>query len=176
WPAVSQPGDTIDDSVGQVMERLKDLFHKQIQSEDDWSLVQSSGLIQGENVHIELEIYGVFQRCLGSTEPDIKEVVQHCRWNVEDLLAFDSWIKFSGRIIPLPNVSNVIQEGDWEFTPAFTSIDSPVAGRWQWWRGYRRMWAPALCLVDGALDIRVTNDGVSYDQEFSPVGRWTDWS
>ena len=176
WPTVSKSGNKLDESVGLVMERLKELFREQAKSKVGWSLAQASGLIEGENVHIELEIYGVFQKCLGPSEPEVGEVGRGFRWDVEDLLAFESWIKFSGRVIPWPDSSHVVKEGDWELTPAFTRIDSPVAGRWQWWRHYRQIWAPALCLVDGCLNITIEDDGISYDHESSPVGRWTDWS
>ena len=176
WPTVSEPGDTIDETVGRVMERLKTLFHEQTLSEDGCSLVEASGLIQGKNVHVELEIYGVFQKCLGPREPEIAEVVQDFRWNIARPLAFDSWTRFSGHLIPWPQSSYVDNKEHWEIVPAFTRIESPVVSRWQWWRHYRQVWSPALCLVDGPLDISVTEDGVLYDYKSSQVGRWTDWS
>ncbi len=176
WPTGSESGETIDESVARVMGSLKSLFHEQSRSRDDWLLVQGSGLIEGKNVHVELEIYGVFQKCLGPREPEVAEVLRGFRWKVSQRLVFDSWIKFSGRLIPGQDSTDSERIGDWEITPAFTRVESPVVTRWQWWRHCRQVWAPALCLIDGSLHVTVKENGIFYDHESSPVGSWADWS
>jgi hypothetical protein len=175
WPGIEKSDNTIDDGVGLVIEQLKNLFHQQTHEADNWSLTQANGLVDGKNVHVELEIYGVFQRCVGPTVPDLREVLDGFRWKVMEPLIFDSWIKLSGCIFPYPDFSHGQKIGDWEIIPAFSRIETPVFGHWQWWRYYRQVWAPALCLVDGGLNITVTEKEICYDHKSTRIGRWTDW-
>jgi hypothetical protein len=176
WPTVLDPGDTENETVDQVLSGLKGLFYEQTHSRDGWLLAQISGLIQGKNVHIELKIYGFFQRCLGPREPDFVKLLLDFSRNVAEPLTFDSRIRFSGHLIPRPGSAYVERRADWEIIPSFIRVESPVVSGWQWWRYYRRMWVPGLCLFDGSLDITVTDREISYAHNGSLVGRWIDWS
>lgn len=53
---------------------------------------------------------------------------------------------------------------------------APVANRWQWWRHWRQVWAPAIHLKAEPLHILVENREIVFQVDTETVGRWSDWT
>ncbi len=177
WPRLPDQAGTFDQSVELVIAHLGNLWQeREAALPRDWQLAQCNGLIRGKGVHVELEIYAVFQRCLGPVAPDLKTILEDCRWRVFDPIVYESLVKFSGRLLRWPHEKKAKRMEDWELTPAFTRVETPIATGWEWWRHWRQVWAPALTVMGDELRIEVLPDGIDYVAGQYTLGQWRDWA
>jgi len=79
WPKVPSLTGTVDITAAHVMLELETLWEHQASGDNDWIPVQASGRVGGGASPVELEIYGLFQRCIGPSIPTAAEVAEWYR-------------------------------------------------------------------------------------------------
>ena len=175
WPQGKAPTSELDSSIGAIWDQVADLWEHQRDSE--WRLAQASGFIRRDSSVYEMEIFGIFQKCLGPEEPKLADIANWYRVDNAISVYCPNHLRCRGTAEEVSLKHLAYQTGDWTMIPAAQSAHA--AGnppRWQSWRIYRHVWLPTPCLNTNELvtfgldrNLIITRFG---DSE---AGRWFDW-
>jgi len=176
WPSIACSDSKIDNTAAQLSQCLGSLWKKGSPDQEAWVIAEASGLALGGNVPLDLEIYGVFQRCEGPDSPDMKEVLEWCRWGFEQRIDHDSLLRFTGDLMPVGLSGFQRRFDDWVIVPAASIARIQTVARWQWWREKRNIWSPASFLWNSPLHSLVTDAGIDYSDGQNVIAKWIDWT
>lgn len=176
WPRIPSMTGTVDTTAARAMQELETLWEHQASGDNDWIPVQASGRVGGGTSPLELEIYGLFQRCMGPLIPTAAEVAEWYRATDYQQVDVDSFLRLGGTLQPVPPSGFEQRFEDWLVVPASVRVDTLTVPRWQWWRAYRDIWAPASFLGRDPLILRVTDTDITIEDSRGIIGRWIDWA
>lgn len=178
WPKRAAHSKTTESSEELVVQELEAAWKEFACGESEWLPAQANGFVRGNDQKVFLEIYGLFQWCLGPRQPKIAEIAEWCKRIVSETFLPQSGLKISGRLLPsnLHQGNRQRQFGQWVVAPAFEIIPFSSGINWQWWRYYRKVWAPSSFLVDSAMTIKATTEALEFKEGTNEVARWFDWS
>jgi hypothetical protein len=176
FPSISTSSGTIDTSLGQIWSSIENLWNKRFEIQKDSVLAQCGGLIISKDSYINLEIFGIFQKIVGSISPNLREIIDWCKWENSIKPMGKSYLRFGGVLQPT-NIESMANEfDDWIVLPATTRFHPVSTPRWQWWRVYRDFWTPSPILLNEQCYINVWNNEILYSSPNGPVGHWQDWT
>jgi len=176
WPLLESPVKTDVDTVPATVLRILEerITH---QPEDDWTLGMASGRIAEGDVTYDLDVFGVFQKCLGPKMPEAEEVWQSEPWYEQTILLDQISPQFNGKPRVSKEEPTVIQSKDWEIIPCVQVASPCVVPRWQWWRFLRGIWLPLPVLApDDSYQVNCKQDRIVFQDEQGELGYWQDWT
>jgi hypothetical protein len=178
WPRVTTCSKVIDTAAGEVVTQLEGLWKTGIPGRNDWILAQASGYVGTSNMKFYLEIYGVFQWCVGRKEPDFHEVGNWCRTISGDTMVPKSMLGVTRKLLPAPRHSHSKERqfGHWVLSPTFQAIPLAKGSHWQFWRRYRMLWAPASYLFDRQCELVPDREAMYFQINDETIGLWMDWT
>lgn len=178
WPKVEQLDGQIDTIPAQIWNQVEKAWQQQLSQDNDWIIAEASGRVSesGNTVAYDLEIFGVFQICNGTSVPNFGEITQwYSQENAVREPSSDS-IKFEGYIDVFP--SNFIEEtfGDWSVLPAAIPTYPNTVPRWQSWRIKRNIWLPNPFFETETLRFYCSNDALITQDGEDIIAKWFDWT
>lgn len=176
WPHIPSSMGEIDTSAAHIMQQLQLLWEGATSGDDEWVMAEASGLVRGGTLPYNLEVYGLFQHCTGPVAPDLKEVIEWCRWRCIQPISYETLLRSTGSLHSVHPSETQQRFGDWVIVPASAKIHTVTVPRWQWWRAYRDIWAPAAFLGDSPLELQVTDIEIVVKDGKNVIARWTDWT
>lgn len=182
WPQIQTPIGKVDISASDIWQQIESLWQRYQQNFDEEPvLVAANGIIAHQQTIYNLEIYGLYQRCIGPEQPAVTEITE---W-IEDTLNTGhseirmqrpSLLRFNGKVKQRPPGTWLRRFADWEVLPTAGPISHfGAVPRWQWWRVHRGIWLPAPYLTQAALSITCTASGILIGDGKREIGKWTDW-
>ena len=112
------------------------------QQDAEWVLAEASGFVRRDSSVYEMEILGVFQKCVGPEQPELADIVD---WYHDTALTVHcpNPLRCRGTVKKEPLEGLVHVSGDWSIVPATQSAHAAGnAPRWQSWRIWRHVWLP----------------------------------
>lgn len=176
WPQGKTTTSEFDSSIGIIWDQMADLWTQQQNTE--WTLAEASGFIRRDTSVYEMEILGVFQKCLGPEEPKLTDVVDWYHNKNAVSLHCPNPLRCRGTAETQPLGRLAHESGDWTMIPAAQSAH--IAGnppRWQSWRISRHVWLPTPGIVTSdAVTFGLDNDRIIARFGDIEAGRWFDWT
>lgn len=176
WVRATEPEGKIDTVPAQIWEQVERLWEQQQSGEKEWVVAQASGLVhQGATIY-NLEIYGLFQRFFSPEPPDLGEITEWCRSEVEFSCGYRSYLRFKGQAAQTSVNDFAEVFGGWSVVPSAGKGESVSPMRWQYWRMYRSLWLPAPYLGYPSIAFEVEEGSLRFSDEEEIIGRWHDWT
>jgi hypothetical protein len=174
FPIAEESIGTIDVVPGEIWPLVEQLWTDQLNNSSEWRIAETSGIVvDGESVY-DLEIYGLFQKSHGSSEPRLEQVVAWSHDEVQLSAQFDGYLHFSGVIRQDRKKRWIHRFDDWSFAPAAGSLNANLLARWQYWRMHRRVWLPAPYLGE-RLEFDCSDESVNAYENGQIIAKWFDW-
>jgi hypothetical protein len=185
WPVVNEIGGEkdLDTSPAQIWPLVDDLWASQNAGNcrwgADWSLAFADGRVHfGKSVY-DLSIHGFFHKRIRSDDPETNEVFEwltnHRQTRVIPIC--HSPIRLGGRLRCVDTQQLTKRFRGWSAVPAVVRLDREGAiSRWQWWRGFRGLHAPAPCLGENDFELVCTPSSIEFVEDGRVLGRWSDWT
>jgi hypothetical protein len=176
WPVLNTPEKTDVDTIpAEVLAVLDDLWMRQRAS--DWVLGMASGRVAEGGAIYDLEVFGIFQECLGPNTPEAEAVWKSRPWCNEGIMLHPISPRFGGTPIEPSVEIGTVRLGDWVIRPCVQAAHLYVVPRWQWWRFIRGTWAPLPALAcNGHYNVGCENNRVSFHDEDGEFSYWQDWT
>jgi hypothetical protein len=133
---------------------------------------------EGRTIY-DLEIFSVYQKCLGPDHPEPEQIV---RWLTESEQTrvgsrCPSPLRFRGDLEPTDPRVRASEFGHWSVVPGAGRLGGvATAPRWQWWRLYRGVWAPAACAGHGSYRFGCSEQALEFLADGETIARWEDWT
>jgi hypothetical protein len=187
WPTVRTPEGPIETAPAEILSQVEELWTRQNNNnsdwlDGDWVLAEASGLVhQGSTVY-DLEISGIFQKCLGPNLPDLEEVAAWYRGEQDEndnqvKARYPSPLRLRGGIIYVPLNESIQKFSDWIVVPASGQTTSyGTVPRWQYWRMYRHVWLPAPYLSEYPIMFQRGDNTIVIRDLEDTIGLWSDWT
>lgn len=175
WPHIHESEGLVDTVAPEIWSEIGRLYESQRVDPTEMVVSTALGRIHEGKMIYDLEIYGVFQGCLGPAAPKLEEVADWCRWKPT------AAVKGNG-----PRLGVEIKEGsqeyvaetfgDWHIVCAGSRMLLPNFPRWQYWRAVRDVWLPSSTLTTGTLNIKCSSEALIYSDQLGDLGKWLDWT
>ena len=176
WPVRESPDKSEVDSVPTEVFRFLEDFWIQQQGAS-WMLAMASGRIAEGGANYDLEVFGIFQKCLGSETPDAEDVWESRPWRKQSIILQTVKPRFCGPIFSQQDDCRMVRLGDWMILPCVLAGHPYVISRWQWWRMLRGIWVSLPALVrDGRYGVDCQHDRIAFKDEDGEFGFWQDWT
>lgn len=171
WPNVSAQTGAIDTVPSAALGQVRRFWPGYI--DGDWVVAASSGVVVVGPRTFEIEIRGVVQACVGSKSPGLSDAFQAAEGT--DVISNCRPLRLEGGVSGGEPRERAVECEDWTIQPCSAHLHVSGILRWQWWRSYRGVLAPAEGMPVGDCEVRCTDDAVEYWGEGRCVARWFDW-
>lgn len=179
WPQIAQPAGQIDTTAADIWRQVEALWK---QRGDEETPIAASGIVYHEETFYRLEIFGLFQHCIGPKTPPLADI--EAWWgseaDAEDIvltLERSSPLRFGGVMVDRPLEAGLRRFADWLVLPAACPVThSWAVPRWQMWRIERDMWLPAPYLAESSLTVACEPGAIVIRANDGEIGRWIDWA
>ena len=148
---------------------------------DKSTIVAASGIVQHLETIYNLEIFGIFQACIGPEMPELANIsTWYSHADAEDTgltIHRPSLLRLGGVIADQPTEAMLERFVDWDVLPAACPVAHYGAvPRWQAWRAARELWLPAPCLAQSPLTVACEPHAIVLRDSDGEIGRWMDWA
>jgi len=183
WPQIVQPKGQIDTTAADIWQQVEALWEQyRTGGGDENTIVAASGIVYHQESIYNLEIFGLFQSCIGPETPELADITAWCSGaaNAKDVvLTVDrpSPLRFGGVIANRPPESMQQRFADWLVLPATCPVThSRSVPRWQLWRIVRDIWLPAPYLAESPLTVTCEPYEMVVRAGENQIGWWVDWA
>jgi len=181
WPRTSQSKSQIDTTTVDIWKQVEVLWkQKGMKKDNDSTLVTANGIVHDQETVYNLEIFGIFQSCLGPKVPELADITTWYSGDAADSLVLEvrrvSLLRFGGVVAPEAPETMLQRFADWAVLPAACPITlSNAVLRWQGWRVARGIWLPAPYLANSQISINCEPHAVVLQDSENEIGQWIDW-
>jgi hypothetical protein len=183
WPGVAVRKELIDTSADDIWRSVDELWATERSGAaawgSDWSVAFADGRVHSGQSVYDVCVHGFFHKRIDAQDPSTDDVFE---WLTTDprLHAWvhaQSPVRIGGRIEAL-NAQRLSEEmSGWLLVPAVVGLNRGGAiSRWQWWRGFRGLHAPAPCLAERGYEVVCRSDAIEFRDEAQVAARWSDWT
>ncbi len=183
WPQIQTATSQIDTTVADIWQQIEALWEQnRIGKGDKDTIIAACGIVYNQEIIYNLEIFGLFQSCIGPEAPDLIDIAE---WYSDAVDAKDvvltvdrpSLLRFGGIIKGRSPEAELLQFADWLVVPAvFPVTHTRAVSRWQWWRLERNIWLPAPYLAESPIIIVCEPQAIVLRDKNGEIGRWIDWA
>lgn len=176
WPQLKSAGATdIDPTPTSILEALDAFWLKR--RDDQWVLGMASGRVAEGGSHYDLEVFGIFQKCLGPDAPAAEAVWESDLWWRKKILLDPISARFGGTLVSTEDQGRPLQVNDWMMCSSVLTGHPHVSSQWQWWRMIRGVWLPLPALAqDGNYVVECMRDRIVFQDKEGELGYWQDWT
>jgi len=158
--------------VEDVWQKAGNLWRENEKTNNGWLIAQANGRVCQTDSVYDLEIRGVFQRCLGRKIPDLEEAFRQTEHTIP-------YVTTSGGVqgyIKCEPISAYAQWlDDWQLLPVACQVWPYTTPRWQSWRLTRGIWVLSPFLTNSFFQIKCRQDSLEILDGDEVVGKWLDW-
>lgn len=174
WPTASSSSEVIDTVLGEIWRAVGSLWKKSVKSKEEWVVTQANGRVCQTNDSVyDLEIRGVFQRCCGSSKPDLEKIFEKTSHNVPYIttsVGLEGYVNQE----PISKYTELLE--DWELLPIACQVWPYTTPRWQSRRLRRGIWIPAPFLAKKVFKMICLPESLNILDDKKIVGKWQDWN
>jgi hypothetical protein len=174
WPRPQEPAGEIDTVAAEIWRVVRAAWEVQREATAPRIAARAGGRVHEGRVVYDLEIFGAFQRAVGSLEPeaaDVTEMLSNVRFPLSP-----SGVRFAADLGWVEPEAVGAGISDWIVAPASAWARPASLMQWQPWRSLHGVVLPMPYLAGQGASVRCTADGVEVTIGDQVVAVWRDWS
>lgn len=174
WPQPSEPTGALDTVPSAVWRAVSEAWTAQRESASPRVVVRAGGRVFEGKATYDLEIFGAFQRTVGSSEPAAADIAEML--STISVPSSPSRLRFASGIGWVDPGAVETEFDDWTVIPASARTRPASSMHWQNWRGWHGVTLPMPYLLGRGASFKCTEDGVEVLAGGRAVATWRDWS